>query len=441
MSVFKAYDVRGIYPKELDEKIAYIIGRAFGTLFSGRIVVGGDARLSTPKLKESLINGLMDSGIEVIDIGFVPTPIVYFACYGIGFDFGISVTGSHLPKEHNGMKFCNSKGIPIGYEDGLEKVEELTKTKYFKKGVGKIEKLEVVKKYSNFIKSLVHESLDGFKIVVDGANGIAGKIYSDILRECGLEVIEIYCEPDGNFPNHVPDPMQKEFMLDLEKKVKEIGADLGFGFDGDGDRVLVVDKNGSINPNHIFSILIEDAIKNGDKVIHDVLCSKLVEDVIRKKGGTPIVSRVGHTFIARKCIEENAVMGGEFSGHYFFKESNYTDDVLVACIKLLSVLKKTGKSVSELTSSYPKYYSYADRLPVREEEKFKFIENLKDKLKKDGYEIVTLDGVRVNFKHGWMLFRPSNTEAKISVGLESSDKEEFEKIKLIAEEIIKTIPR
>jgi phosphomannomutase/phosphoglucomutase len=443
--IFKPYDVRGIYPSEINEEVAYLIGRAFATVFPEKtIAVGWDVRLSTPSLKESLIKGLLESGSKVVDIGMVPTPVVYFACYKIGCDYGIMITGSHLTKEFNGMKFCDKTGIPISYEAGLNKIKELVKTKKFREGKGKLTKTNIDKKYIEFMKSLTPTKFDGIKIVIDGSNGSAGKIYSELMKECGAEVTEIYCEPDGNFPNHTPDPMKKEFIIDLENKVKEMKSDLGFAFDSDGDRLNIVDESGNVtNSNHIFSLIIEDALKNnkGAKVVHEVLCSKLVDDVIEKNGGIPITWRVGHTFIANKCQEENAILAGEVSGHYFFKETNYTDDVLVACLKILKILKQSKKSLSELTRKYPKYYQYAQRIPVKEEKKFDFIEELKEKLKSQGYNLTTFDGVRVNFDHGWMLFRPANTESKISMGLESSDKEEFEKIKKIADEIIKTIPQ
>ncbi len=459
-SIFRAYDVRGKYPDELNENIAYLIGRAFATVFcnsneaqcvaSGKlnIAVGGDARLSTPSIKENLIQGLVDSGANVVNIGMVPTPVVYFACYKLGYDYGIAVTGSHLEKDYNGMKFCDANGIPISFEAGIDKIKELVETKKVKvvakEDVGQIENKDVLDDYVKFMLSLFPISLKGFKIVVDGANGAAGKLYSRILRACGADVIEMYCDPDGNFPNHTPDPMKKEFIIDLKLKVKETKADVGFAFDGDGDRINVVDKNGNVvDTNHVFSLMIEQVLKEnkGGKIVHDVLCSKLVEDVIKEAGGIPIICRVGHTYIANKCFNENALMAGEVSGHYFFKESNYADDVLVAALKILKIMKNSGKHLSELTRKYPLFYYYGDRFPVKEEEKFSFIEQLKERLASQGLNIMTMDGVRVNFENGWMLFRPSNTEAKISMGYESSDPEEFGMIKQMAEEIIKEIPK
>jgi phosphomannomutase/phosphoglucomutase len=452
MGVFHRYDVRGVYPSELNENLAEKIGRAFGIFLQkknqGRVVVGYDARLSSPAIKNSVIIGLTECGIDVIDIGMAATPVVYFCCYKLGLGWGIAVTGSHLTKEYNGMKFCNEAGIPISHEMGLGKIEELALSENFRPTTakGSVSKKNVEVDYANFMKSFAKKKFSGIKIVVDGANGAAGKLYAKILRECGADVVELYCEPDGNFPNHTPNPMKKEFIVDLEKKVREVGADLGVAFDGDGDRIAVVDENGAVcNSNHIFAMMIEDALKNaGDaenkKIVHDVLCSKLIDDVTIKNGGVPIAWNVGHTLIAAKCFEENAMMAGEVSGHYFFREANYTDDVMMACLKILGVLKNSGGQLSELTKKYPKFYEFQSRIPVRPDAKFQFIENLKKELAKQ-YEIMTMEGVRVNFENGWMLFRASNTEPVISMGYESSSKEEFEKIKSIADEIIKKIPR
>jgi len=445
MTLFKAYDVRGEYPKELNDEVAYKIGRAFATFLGKKttVAVGGDSRLSTPSLKEKFIQGLLDSGMDVVDIGMVPTPVVYFCGYKLGFEAAVEITGSHLTKEYNGMKFCGLGGISISYEAGLNKIEEIFKSEEFISGSGSVRKENIVPRYVNYMKSLGID-FSGIKVVIDGANGAAGKIYSEILRKCGAEVVEIFCEPDGNFPNHTPDPMNKEFIKELERNVKELKADIGMAFDGDGDRLNIVDNKGNIaNSNHIFSLLAKDVLKEnpGSKIVHDVLCSKLVDDMIKSNGGMPITWRVGHSLIAKKCLEDNAIMAGEVSGHYFFKESNYTDDVLIACIKILKIIKEEERSLAELTTVFPKFFEYSDRLPIREEKKFEFIENLKRQFEERGHDLLTMDGVRINFENGWMLFRPSNTEPKISFGYESSDREEFERIKSMAEEIIKTIPK
>jgi len=443
-SIFKAYDIRGIYPSELDDESAYLIGRAFATIHKDKsIAVGGDARISTPHLKKHLIKGLLESGANVIDIGMTATPVVYFSCYGLGYNAGIMVTGSHLEKNHNGMKFCDASGIPIGYDAGLFRVKGIVKERKFVSKKGECSDKDLTAPYTNFIKELFPSGFKGLKVVIDGANGSAGTLYANILRNLGVEIIELYCNPDGRFPNHTPDPMKMEFIDDLRQEVISKSADSGFGFDGDGDRLAVVDEKGNrVNTNHIFSLMIEDTLRanNGGKIIHGVLCSKLVEDITLKNGGVPIASKVGHSYIAAKCAEEGALIGGEVSGHYFFRESNYSDDVMVACLKLLKIMKENTTQLSDLTSKYPVFYEETKRMPVRKGMKFLFIEELKKKLMSQGYNLITLDGVKVKFDQGWMLFRASNTEDKISLGYESSDKGEFDKISRIVKDIISTIP-
>lgn len=443
MSVFRKYDLRGVYPTQLNEEIIYNLGRAFGTLYSGNIVVGGDSRLSTPSLKESFIKGLNDSGANVVDIGLVSSPMVYFSCYKLGYDGGAMITASHNPKEYNGIKFCNSKGLPVGYEEGMKKVKELLKTKDFREGKGSLTKKDIYFEYFTFMRDLIKKDFSGFKIVVDGANGSSGKIHSNIIKNLGAEVVELYCRPDGNFPNHSPNPMVKEFIVDLQKKVLEEKADLGLAFDGDGDRLAIVNEKGeAVDANHTFSLMIEDVLNNnnGGKIVQDILSSKLISDITLENKGIPVIWMVGHTLIASKCVEENALMAGEVSGHYFFKESNHTDDVLIAALKILGIMKRENKKFSELTKKYPYYYSYLDRIKIKDGKKSEFIEDLKIKLKEKGHDLITLDGIRVNFDNGWMLFRPSHTEQVISMGCESSDKKEFEDIKKVVDDIIKTIP-
>ena len=279
---------------------------------------------------------------------------------------------------------------------------------------------------------------------MDGSNGVGGKIYAQILKELGAEVIEIFTEPDGNFPGHDPDPMNVVNMKPLIEKVKETNADLGIGVDGDGDRINFINEKGELtNSNEIFALLAEIILKEhqGGKIIHDVLTSKMLIDVVKENNGIPIVSRVGHTIIARKCFEVEALMAGEVSGHYFFKEANYTDDIAIAAIRIVSTLSQSKIKISQLLNKYPKYFGENLRVEIKPEKKFEFIENLKKRFAEHKYKTTFLDGVRVDFDDGWVLFRPSNTEPKISIGLESSNSEGFKRLKDLVETIIKEIPR
>jgi len=267
-----------------------------------------------------------------------------------------------------------------------------------------------------------------------------------VLRKIGLEVHELFCKPDGNFPNHEPNPSKEENLKSLKEKMREVNANLGFAYDGDGDRMVVVRNGKSVKTSIIFSIFIKNVLKEnpGAKIIYTPLDSKAIEEIIRENSGIPIVCRVGHTYITRKMIEENAALAGEISGHYFFKEIGAIDDALFASLKLVEALVNSGKSIEDYENEFPKYYSAVSealRFPIKESEKFKFIERLKEEFKRKGYKIDTTDGVKVFFEDGWALFRPSNTEAVISSSYEAYSKEGFERIKKFVDGIIARIPK
>jgi phosphomannomutase/phosphoglucomutase len=448
MSIFRAYDVRGIYPTEINEEIALKIGKAFGTFNPGKIVVGSELRLSSPSLKKELIRGLISTGATVIDIGTVTSPIVMFATRLLECDGGVNVSASHNPKEYNGFKFYCKDGIPIDFESGLIRIKEIFEKENFVEGKGKLIKKDVIEDYSNFLLSKINiKKPINLKVVYDAGNGSTGRIYPKILRKAGIDVHELFCEPDGRFPNHEPNPSKPENLRELRKKVIEIKADLGFASDGDGDRLAVIDEKGKIvYVGVIFSILIQSALEKepGSKIVYTVLDSKAIEDIIKKFSGKPVICRVGHTYITQKLLEENAALAGEISGHYYFKETHGADDALFAILKLIEYLAKSNKKISDYERELPKYYSQVSeglRIPVKESEKFPFIERLKQEFKEKGYKIDTLDGVKVIFKDSWALFRPSNTEPIISMSYEATTKEGFEKIKKFVENIIKRIPR
>jgi len=448
MSIFRAYDVRGIYPTELNEEIALKIGKAFGTFNPSKIVVGDELRLSSPSLKKEFINGLLSTGATVIDIGTVTSPIVMFATRHLNCDGGVNVSASHNPKEYNGFKFYSKGGIPIEFETGLIKIKEIFDNENFIKGNGKSIKKDVIKDYSNFILNLINiKKPINMKVVVDAGNSSTGSIYPNILRKAGIEVHELFCEPDGNFPNHEPNPSKTENLIHLQETVLGSGADLGFAFDGDGDRLAVVDGNGSIvYVDIVFSILIKSALQKepGSKIVYTILDSKAIDDVIKQHGGIPIMCRVGHTYITQKIIEEKAVVAGEISGHYFFKETYGADDALFACLRLIEYIIKSGKKISDFADEFPKYFSQVSeglRVPIKASEKFSFIDVLKKEFEDKKFKIDTLDGVKIMFDDGWALFRPSNTESVISMSYEAYNKKAFDRIKKFVDDIVKKIPR
>ncbi len=449
MSIFKAYDIRGIYSSEIDERVAYLIGAAFGTLNPGKIAVGCDTRLSGPQLKEHFINGVISTGSEIIDIGVVTTPIVVFAITHFNCDGGVNITASHNPKEYNGFKLFDANAMPISYESGIGTLKEIFERENYRKGNGSSSTLAIKVKedYINFILALTLARVkigNRLSVVIDGSNGAAGLYAPEIYRRLGMTVNELNCTADGNFPGHDPDPSKEENLLDAKSRVKEAGADLGFVYDGDGDRLAVIDADGkAIESSRIFSLLVKHLLeeKPGAKIVHDALMSGMAIDTIKKSGGSAIPCRVGHTYIAQKMMEEAAELGGELSGHYYFKETFFADDAILASLKVIELISQGGERLSELIKDFPDYVSENIRISVKESEKFSFIAQLKVELEKEGYVVDCLDGVKVVFENGWALFRASNTEPKISVAYESRDKEEYNKIKNFVQSIIKKVPQ
>lgn len=447
MSIFKAYDIRGIYPAEIGERVAYRIGAAFGTLNPGKIAVGCDTRLSSPELKDNFINGVRSTGSEVLDIGIVTTPIVVFAIKHLKCDGGVNITASHNPKEYNGFKLFDENAMPISYESGIGTLKDLFDNGEYRKGNGSSSTLAIKVKedYINFIMALVRVKIGRrLSVVIDGSNGTAGLYAPEIYRRLGVGVYELNCTPDGNFPGHGPDPSKAENLLDAKCKVKEVGADVGFVYDGDGDRLAVIDADGkAIESRRIFSLLARRLLdeKPGARIVHDALMSGMAIETIKKYGGLAIPCRVGHTYIAQKMKEEAAELGGELSGHYYFKETFFADDAILASLKVVERISQEGKRVSELVKDFPEYLSENIRIAVKESEKFPFIAQLKAELEKEGYVVDCLDGVKVVFEDGWALFRASNTEPKISIAYESKDKAEYNKIKSFVQTIIKKVPQ
>lgn len=448
LEIFKAYDVRGIYPAMLNEETALGMGKAFGTFNPGKIVVGLDTRLSGPSLKKRLVEGLLSVGAHVVDVGVTASPALMFAVRFLKCDGGVMVTASHNPKEYNGFKFYRKNGIPISYESGINKIQELFRNRRFLQGKGQIEERDIHDGYVSFLMDNVRFSKKPtLKVVVDAGNGGGGVLYPDALRKAGLTVLELFCEPDGSFPNRDPDPSKPENLRALQNKVVQAGADLGFAYDGDGDRLAVVDTDGSIVPTGIvFSVLIRNVLDRtpGAKVVYTALDSMAIDDVIKEHGGVPIVCRVGHTYITQKLLEEKASVAGEISGHYYFKETFGADDAVFATLKLVETLVNSGTKLADYAREYPKYFSQVSetsRFKIKESEKLPFIERLKTQFRRDGYEIDTLDGVKVLFDDGWAMLRPSNTEPIISVSYEAKTKEGFDRIEKLVHEIVATIPQ
>lgn len=424
MSIFKACDIRGKYPEEINKDIAFRIGKAIATLCRKKnVVVGGDLRPSTYQLKNSLIDGLLSSGCDVIDITTVPTPIFYFALKHLSVDCGVQVTGSHNPPSDNGMKIVlDAKPIT---PELIKQIQSLVETENFASGNGKISTRDVIQEYKDHIKTFF--GCGNLKITVDAGNGCWWKIAPEILSELGYEVVKLFCQPDGTFPGRPPNPAVYENIKQLQEKVVETNSDFGVAFDGDGDRAIFVDEKGNVVPADLAIVLfIRDILSKGKNfiVIHDIKCSQTVIEEIKKLGGIPIMEKSGHAFIKKRFLETNAGFAGEISGHYFFKEIE-GDDGLFATLKMAQIIQKKGM-LSEQVKSIRKYPVTPDiRIPAKNPEE------ILDKLVKHypPEMISRLDGVRIQFAKGWALVRKSVTEPVITMRFEAETVETLEKIK------------
>lgn len=438
MSIFKACDIRGTYGKDLTAEDAFNIGRAFGTMIEGKsVAVGGDVRLSTPVLKQELIKGLSMSGCKVIDIGILPTPAFYYAKRRLETYAGVMVTASHNPARYNGFKIAFGQ-LPVQEED-MAHLEKITNDKDYRSGYGSIESNPMMEDYRKYIRSLFKPISGKFKVVIDAGNGVCGPVATKLFSELGYETVPLYCEPDGSFPNREPNPAVAENLKYLQKVVVETKADMGIAFDGDGDRVAFVDENGDILSSERSIIIFAKHLfeKYGPgKVIYDHKCSTIVEKEITKAGGIAIREKSGHAFIKRNFLLQNAVMAGEISGHYFFRELA-GDDGIYAALLMGEIMNDEGIKLSLLSSRIPDYYITPDiRVPYPYDDKEELLKSVKERFKE--YPIDTLDGVRVIFPRGWGLIRISVTEPMITMRFEGDTPEALSSIK---EEFMSAVPK
>lgn len=445
-SIFREYDIRGIAETELTNDVVEKIGQAYGTFLKNqgitRVTVGGDVRLSTPRIKENIIKGLIAAGIDVIDIGTVTTPLFYYSLYHFDVNGGVMVTGSHNPKEFNGLKLALGKTTIYGEQiQEIRKIIEENKISLSEKP-GKITYENIGQAYIEMLTSKIKLGPRKLKVVADAGNGAASDYIVPYLEALGCEVIPLYCQPDGNFPNHHPDPVKRENLTDLIKHVREEKADLGIAFDGDADRIGVVDDKGEVVWGDKLMILYwrEILAKHpGETAIVEVKCSQALVDEIIKLGGKPYFYKTGHSLIKAKMKELNALFTGEMSGHMFFADEYYGfDDAFYAAGRLLRILSNTDKKLSELLADVPVYYSTAEtRIDCPDELKFEVIEKIKENALKQ-YEAITVDGIRILYPDGWGLVRASNTQPVLVARCEAKSPERLQEIsKDLKQRIIK----
>jgi len=422
--IFREYDIRGIVGQDLDETVVETLGRAIGTFFLGRgqkdVAVGRDCRLSSPGFGAALIRGLLATGCDVADLGVVPTPLLYFSVFFKKKEAGVMITGSHNPPEHNGFKMMS--GEDTLYGKTIQALYGIVRKGVFPRGEGRLTALDVVSEYKDYVARNVHFSRP-VKVVIDAGNGTGGPVAVPLLRKMGADVVDIFCEPDGRFPNHHPDPTLPEAMEKLIAKVRESGAELGIGYDGDADRIGVVDDEGRILWGDQLLILFARDIlpaRPGAAVISEVKASKVLYEEIERLGGRPIMWRTGHSLIKQKIKEEKAPLAGEMSGHIFFADRWFGfDDAIYASARLLELLSRSEKKLSAMMADLPKTYSTPEiRIYASDEVKFKIVDEVRCELAAR-YPVIDIDGVRAIFPKGWGLVRASNTQAVIVLRFEA----------------------
>lgn len=427
--IFKAYDIRGVYPDELTESITREIGAAFATFTdAARVVVGRDCRASSPALAEAFRDGVTETGADVLDIGLATTDMVYFASGRLDLP-GAMFTASHNPPEYNGIKLCRAGAAPVGEESGLREIQAAVEAGAGRgaDSVGTIEARSMVAGYIDHVLSFVDpEAIEPLTVVADAANGMAGLVLEPIFERLPAKLVGLYLDLDGAFPNHPADPIQPENQKDLRKAVVEHGADIGLAFDGDADRVFLVDETGEGVSGSLVTALVAEGMlerEPGGKVIHNLICSWVVPEVIREHGGTPIRTRVGHSFIKQVMAETGAIFGGEHSGHYYFRDHYRADSGLIAALLVLERLSGSGTTLSRLLEPYRRYVASGE-INSEVEDPQAAIDRVAGAFA-DGRED-RLDGLTVEYEDWWFNVRPSNTEPLLRLNVEARTRDLLE---------------
>lgn len=453
--IFREYDIRGVYGHDFDEAFAFALGQTFVTYLIQRgapknpvLTLGYDARLSSPSLSKAMSEGMQTAGAKVVSLGLVTTPISYFSMFHLDNPAGgIMITGSHNPPEYNGFKISVGKSTIFGEE--IQELYRIMKRGEFAKGQGAFTTFNIFDDYVNrYRKEFEQEfkNLPPIKVVLDCGNGAAGCIARRLFEGVGLKPTILFEEPDGRFPNHHPDPTVEKNLEWLKKEVRAQGAALGIGFDGDADRVGLVDNEGRMIPGDELMVLVSRAILKtspGSKIIGDVKCSDRLYDDVKKNGGSPIMWKTGHSLIKNKIKEEKSPFGGELSGHIFFADRNYGyDDALYAGLRLCEILAKTGKTVSQLLDGFPPAFNTPEiRIDTTEEKKRSIVEKLRSIYKTDSadYKVNLIDGIRISYHDGWALARSSNTQPVLVLRFEAGTQAGLARIQNEIESIVKPL--
>lgn len=442
--IFREYDIRGIVDKDLNEDVLERIGKAYGTYikdFGAKVVsIGRDCRLSSPDYSKAMTRGINSTGVDVIDIGMVSTPMLYFSLYNLAVGGGVMITASHNPGEYNGIKLCREKDSVFGEQ--IQRIREIAEAGEFAAGKGSSSERDIEEIYVGFLKENI-DMKPGLRAVVDYGNGMVGAIGPRVFREFGCDMKELYVTPDGTFPNHHPDPTVEENLAQLIETVRSGKFELGIGFDGDGDRIGVVDEKGNIVwGDMLVLVFARDVIsrKPGAKIIGDVKCSNRLFDGITDAGGEAIMWKTGHSLIKDKMKVEKASLAGEMSGHIFFADKFFGyDDALYASLRILEIISRTGKSLSQLLEGIPPAISTPEiRVDCPEAVKFRVVDMVKERLGRS-YRIIDIDGVRIEFPDGWGLIRASNTQPALVLRFEAQTEDRLLEIRELIEGELKAV--
>jgi phosphomannomutase len=422
--VFKAYDVRGIYPTELDEEGAYAIGRAYVEQFEPRrIAVGRDMRLSSPTMAADVVRGASEGGADVLDLGMVGTEMLYFAVGELDLDGGIEVTASHNPKDYTGMKIVRRGALPVGGDSGLLEIRDRASAGFGESPRrGTVSEHDIWPAYVDRVLSFIDVSaVKPLRVVIDAANGMAGVMLPPVLERLPIDAVPYFFEPDGSFPNHEPNPLLPENREFIVAKTREDGADLGVAFDGDADRCFFVDDTGEFVPGDFVTTLLAESVLDkqpGGKVIYDLRASWAVPETVERVGGVPLINRVGHAFIKQRMRQEGAVFGGEVSGHYYFRDFSQADSGVVPFLLMLELVSRRGKKLSELLKPLRERYFITGELNTPVPDVAVKLQELKERFGPEG-TVSHLDGISVDAGDWHMNVRPSNTEPLLRLNLEA----------------------
>lgn len=428
--IFKAYDIRGIYPTELNEEAAYAIGRAFVTfLQTDTVVVGRDMRTSGPQLFEAVTNGIRDQGADVINVGMVSTDQYYYACAKYGYP-GMMVTASHNPKAYNGFKMVRKMPYLLSGDQGIQDLRKLVQDGNFPQASrkGEMREVDLMDEFVDTLLNLIDRTaIKPLKVIADTGNGMVGPALSKLYSNLPVQLTPMYFEPDGNLPNHGLDPLQPENRAELQERVQRESADVGFAFDGDGDRFFVIDDRGEFVPGDFMTALLADYIlrkQPNEKIVYDVRASWAVADLVNAAGGTPLVERVGHAFIKRRMADENVVFAGEVSGHYYFRDFSFADSGMIPSLLILEMLSTSGKKLSELLAPIEAKYFVSGEINSTVPDAQAKMQQIAERYS-DG-KVEHIDGISVSYDDWHFNVRASNTEPLLRLNLEAMDKAKME---------------